>query len=60
MSIQIQELSSETAKSETVESIQLADKKISEFFNYVNNENPSIGAICRKYKFEEINLKTKK
>lgn len=60
MSIQIPELSSETAKNETVESIQKAEKNISEFFNYVNDKRPSIGEICRKYKFDEINLKKKK
>ena len=60
MSIQIQEISSETAKKETVESIQHAPKRISNFFNSVNDESPSIGEICRKFKFEEIELKTKK
>lgn len=60
MSIQIPELSSETAKRETVETIQKAKKSITEFFNYINEERPSIGEICRKYQFEDINLKSKK
>lgn len=60
MSIQIQELSSETAKNETVESIQKSPKTISEFFDYVNDERPSIAMICRKYKFDEIVLKKKR
>ncbi len=56
MSMQIAELSSETTKNETVVQIQKANKDITEFFTYVNEENPAIGAICRKYNFEEINF----
>ena len=59
MSMQISEISSETAKKETVNTIQMAKKRITELFNYVNDEHPSIGEICRKYRFEEINLKSK-
>lgn len=57
--MQIAELSTETTTNENVEKIQKANKKISEFFNYVNEENPSIGAISRKYNFENIQLKRK-
>lgn len=60
MSIQIPEISSETSKNDTVKSVQLAEKKLTEFFDYVNDNHPSIGEICRKYKFDEIDLKTKK
>lgn len=59
MSIQIPELSSETAKNETVEAIQKAKKRITEFFDYVNDKRPSIADICREYNFDEINLKKK-
>ena len=59
MSIKISEISSETAKKETVESIQNAEKKLTTFFDFVNDEYPSIGEICRKFKFDEIELKNK-
>ena len=59
MSMKISEISSETAKKETVKTIQMAGKKITELFSYVNDKHPSIGEICRKYKFENINLKNK-
>jgi Asp-tRNA(Asn)/Glu-tRNA(Gln) amidotransferase C subunit len=60
MSIQIAELSSETSKRETVESIQKSKKEISKFFEYINEKNPKISEISRKYEFENIILKTKK
>lgn len=59
MSIQIAEISSETTKNETVEKIQKAKKEITNFFTYVNEEHPTIGAICRKYDFENIELRGK-
>lgn len=59
MSIQIAEISSEISKNETVEKIQKANKGITDFFTYVNEEHPTIGAICRKYDFEHIELKGK-
>ena len=57
--MQIAELSSETTANETVEKVQKANKGITEFFKYVNEENPTIGAITRKYDFEKIQLKKK-
>ena len=57
MSIQISEISSETAKNDTVKTIQNASKSITELFNYINSNNPSITDICVKYKFEDIELK---
>lgn len=59
MSIQIAEISSETTKNETVEKIQKANKGITELFAYVNEEHPTIGAICRKYDFENVELRGK-
>lgn len=59
MSIQIAEISSETSKNETVEKIQKANKGLTNFFTYVNEEHPTIGAICRKYNFEDIELRGK-
>lgn len=59
MSIQIAEISSETAKNETVEKIQKANKGITSLFTFVNEERPTIGAICRKYGFEDIQLRGK-
>ena len=57
--MQIAELSSETTANETVAKVQRAKKGITEFFKYVNEENPTIGAISRKYDFEKIQLKKK-
>lgn len=59
MSMKISEISSETAGKDTVQSIQSAKKSLTEFFDYINDKRPTIGEICRKYKFETITLKTK-
>lgn len=39
---------------------QKPKRSITKFFNYVNEGKPSIGAITRKYKFEEIQLRDNK
>ncbi len=57
--MQIAELSSETTGNDTVAKVQKANKGITEFFKYVNEENPTIGEITRKYDFEKIQLKRK-
>lgn len=35
------------------------NNSITKFFTYINREKPSIGAITRKYNFEEIQLRGK-
>lgn len=57
--MQIAEISSETTANESVEKIQKANKSITELFSYVNNEEPTIGAITVKYDFENIQLRGK-
>ena len=59
MSVQIAEISSETSKNENVATIQKANKGITDLFTFINEERPTIGAICRKYDFENIELRGK-
>lgn len=47
----------EVSKKVVKENNKKTSNSITKFFTYINREKPSIGAITRKYNFEEIELK---
>lgn len=55
--MEIAEISSEITKNESVKERQRAKKEITQFFTYVNEQNPTMGAIAGKYNFADIQLR---
>ncbi len=49
----------EIDNNDEIQKIQKVNKGISKLFTYINQEKTSIGAISRKYNFEEIELRGK-
>lgn len=49
----------EVSKKVVKENNKKTSNSITKFFTYINREKPSIGAITRKYNFEEIQLRGK-